>query len=223
QPSRGQKVEDDTVAIEEGVVLSPSVQESPAPDVDNLGVFITHDGTGGYQCRKQFRNGPSALDPRALAEVTYSDRRLDLEQRPDDAPDCDAVESRHLAGHSWSRAIGALGADEDGRVVHHHERPAGAVEVADSQFLAGLAKWAVGVVGHQEYGVGGHSLDTGEHSNHFGGRGGGPALHGNIQQSGGFARALETDSRIRPTLWCRCEVSGPRGRQEPSEARQCLR
>jgi hypothetical protein len=54
EPSRGQKVEDDTVAIEEGVVLSPSVQESPAPDGDNLGVFIAHDGAGGYQCRKQF-------------------------------------------------------------------------------------------------------------------------------------------------------------------------
>jgi hypothetical protein len=54
QPSRGQKVEDDTVAVEEGVVLSPSVQESPAPDIDNLGVFIAHDGAGGYQCRKQF-------------------------------------------------------------------------------------------------------------------------------------------------------------------------
>src|SRR5450759_4039121 len=149
QPSRGQKVEDDTIAIEEGVVLSPPVQQSPAPDVDNLGVFITHDGAGGYQCRKQFRNGPSALDPRALAEVTYSDRWLDLEQCSDDAPDSNAVESCHLAGHSWSRAISALSADEDGRIVHLDERPAGAVEVADSQFLAGLAQWAIGVVGYE--------------------------------------------------------------------------
>src|SRR5450759_4423126 len=54
EPSRGQIVEDDTVAVQEGVVLIPSVQQSPAPDTDNLGVFVAYDGAGGYQCREQF-------------------------------------------------------------------------------------------------------------------------------------------------------------------------